>query len=46
MISRLRQFALFWWNVPVGDAWEFAVSGIIVLGAFPTRSATRPWWLQ
>ena len=32
MIGRLKQFGLFWWGFLVGDAWELAVSGIIVLG--------------
>ena len=32
VLHQLKRFGLFWWDFLVGDAWELALGGALILG--------------
>ena len=42
VIDRIKAFGMFWWTFLVGDAWELAVGGLLVLAiAYALRHTTE-----
>ena len=44
-MSRIRAFALFWWDFVVGDDWRVAAGLALGLTALLATTSAPAWWL-